>query len=98
GAEAAARLPSQQADFVLCIDPTRTRGVDLRIVIEAKDRMVPMRRFAAELAEARQNRRAAISLAVFTPAAAPSGVAPLALIGADVFCVYDPESDEAIAL
>ena len=83
---------------MLGIDPSRTRGVDLRIVIEAKDRSVPMRRFAAELAEAKENRRARVALAVFTPASAPAGIAPLALIGSDVYCVYDPEADEAIAL
>jgi hypothetical protein len=98
GAEAGDALRSKKGDFVAGIDPTRTRGVDLRIVIETKDRTVPLRRFATELAEARKNRRAAISLAVFTPAAAPPGVAPLALIGDDVFCVYDPEGDDAIAL
>ena len=98
GAEAGDALRSKKGDFVVGIDPTRTRGVDLRIVVEAKDRTVPMRRFAAELAEARENRRAAVSLAVFTPAAAPSGVAPLALVGSDIFCVHDPEADDAIAL
>jgi hypothetical protein len=98
GAEAGDALRSKKGDFVVGIDPSRTRGVDLRIVIEAKDREMPMRRFATELAEARENRRAAVSLAVFTPAAAPSGVAPLALIGRDVFCVYDPEAEDAIAL
>src|SRR5205807_284590 len=30
--------------------------------------------------------------------AAPSGVTPLALIGNDVFCVYDPQAEDAIAL
>jgi len=98
GAEAGDALRSKKGDFVVGIDPSRTRGVDLRIVVEAKDRAVPTRRFATELAEARENRRASVSLAVFTSAAAPSGVAPLALIGSDVFCVYDPEADEAIAL
>lgn len=98
GAEAGDALRSKKGDFVVGIDPSRTRGVDLRIVIEAKDRAMPMRRFATELAEARENRRAVISLAVFTPAAAPSCVSPLALIGNDVFCVYDPEADDAIAL
>jgi hypothetical protein len=98
GTESGDALRSKKGDFVVCIDPSRTRGVDLRIVIEAKDRTVPMRRFATELADARENRRAAVSLAVFTPAAAPSGVAPLALIGDDVFCVYDPESEDAVAL
>jgi hypothetical protein len=98
GAEAGDALRSKKGDFVIGVDPSRTRGVDLRIVVEAKDRTVPMRRFAAELAEARENRRAAVALAVFTPAGAPSGVAPLALIGSDVFCVYDPEADDAVAL
>lgn len=83
---------------MLGIDPTRTRGVDLRVVIEAKDRSVSLRRFSAELAEAKENRRAAIALAVFTPQGAPAGVAPLAVIGSDVYCVYDPEADEAIGL
>jgi len=98
GAEAGDALRSKKGDFVVVIDPTRTRGVDLRLVVEAKDRSVPLRRFATELSEARENRRASVSLAVFTPAAAPSGVAPLALIGEDVYCVVDPEADDAIAL
>ncbi len=57
-----------------------------------------LRRFSAELADARENRRAAVALAVFTPQSAPTSVAPLALIGSDVFCVYDPEADDAVAL
>jgi hypothetical protein len=60
-----------KGDFVLGIDPTRTRGVDLRVVVEAKDRSVSLRRLSAEVAEAKENRRA-IALAVFTPAGAPS--------------------------
>jgi hypothetical protein len=83
---------------VLGIDPTRTRGVDLRVMIEAKDRSVSLRRFSAELAEAKENRRAATALAVFTPQGAPAGVEPLTVIGSDVYCVYDPEADEAIGL
>jgi hypothetical protein len=31
---------------------------------------------------------------VFTPAHAPSGVAPFALVGDDVYCVIDPEAPE----
>jgi hypothetical protein len=98
GNDAGDALRSKKGDFVLGVDPTRTRGVDLRVVIEAKDRSVSLRRFSAELAEAKENRRAAIALAVFTPAGAPSGVAPLTVIGSDVYCVYDPEADDAIAL
>jgi hypothetical protein len=98
GTDAGDSLRSKKGDFVLGIDPSRTRGVDLRVVIEAKDRSVSLRRFGAELAEARENRRAAVALAVFTPQSAPTGVAPLALIGSDVFCVYDQEADDAVAL
>jgi hypothetical protein len=98
GAEAGDALRNKKGDFVLGIDPTRTRGVDLRVVIEAKGRTVSLRRFSAELAEAKENRRAAVALAVFTPAGAPTGVAPLTVIGSDVYCVYDPEADDATAL
>jgi hypothetical protein len=98
GTEAGDALRSKKGDFVVGIDPSRTRGVDLRIVVEAKDRTVSMRRFAAELAESRENRRAAVALAVFTPVSAPSGVAPLTVIGSDVYCVFDPEADDAVAL
>lgn len=98
GAEAGDSLRSKKGDFVLGIDPSRTRGVDLRVAIEAKDRTVSLRRFSTELAEAKANRRAAIALAVFTPHSAPPGVAPLTVIGSDVYCVYDPEADDAIAL
>jgi hypothetical protein len=98
GNEAGDAIRSKKGDFVLGIDPSRTRGVDLRVVIEAKDRSLPLRRFSAELAEARANRRAATAQAVFTPLSAPSGVAPLSLIGSDVYCVYDAETDDAVAL
>lgn len=98
GADAGDHLRSKKGDFVLGIDPTRTRGVDLRVAIEAKDRSVSLRRFSAELAETKENRRAAIALAVFTPQSAPAGVAPLTVIGSDVYCVYDPDAGEAIGL
>ena len=98
GTEAGDALRSKKGDFVVGIDPSRTRGVDLRLVVEAKDRTVSLRRFAAELAESRENRRASVALAVFTPVSAPSGVAPLTLIGSDVYCVFDPEADDAVAL
>ena len=98
GTDAGDALRSKKGDFVVGIDASRTRGVDLRLVVEAKDRSVSLRRFAAELAASRVNRRAAVALAVFTPVSAPSGVAPLALIGSDVYCVFDPEADDAVAL
>ena len=59
---------------------------------------MPLGRMATELADARSNRSAAVALAVFTPHTAPASVAPLAMVGPDVFATYDPATDDAIAL
>jgi hypothetical protein len=98
GAEGGDAMTSKKGDLVITIDPTRTRGTNLRIVVEAKDRPMPLGRMTKELAEARANRSAAVALGVFTPHTAPTSVAPLAMVGPDVFATYDPEADEAIAL
>jgi hypothetical protein len=91
-------MSSKKGDLVITIDPTRTRGTTLRIVVEAKDRSMPLGRMTKELAEARVNRSAAIALAVFTPHTAPTSVSPLAMFGPDVYATYDPETDDAVAL
>jgi hypothetical protein len=98
GTDAGEALRSKKGDFVLTIDPTRTHGRELRVVIEAKDRSLSRRILAEELTAARANRGAAIALAVFTPEHAPSGVVPFALVGSDVYAVYDPQSDDGIGL
>jgi hypothetical protein len=98
GTEAGESLRSKKGDFVLTIDPGRTSGHELRVVIEAKDRSLPRRAMAQELTAARANRGAAIALAVFTPEHAPSGIAPFALVGNDVYAVYDPEADGGVGL
>ena len=91
-------LRSKKGDFVLTIDPSRTPGRELRVVIEAKDRSLSRRILAEELSQARANRGAAIALAVFTPEHAPAGIAPFALVGSDVYAVYDPEADGGVGL
>ena len=91
-------LGSKKGDFVLTIDPGQTRGADLRVVVEAKDRTVSRRQMAQELREARENRGAAVAVAVFTPQHAPAGVGPLQLVGTDVYCVLDADDDDAIGL
>jgi hypothetical protein len=98
GTEAGDALRSKKGDFVLTIDPTRTGGRELRVVIEAKDRAVSRRAMAEELNAARANRGAAISMVVFTPEHAPTGVSPFALVGTDVYAVYDPEADGGVGL
>ena len=96
--EAGAVLKSKKGDFVLTIDPRVARGNDLRVVVEAKDRPMSMRAMRDELREARENRCAATAVVVFTPSHAPSGVAPFALVGDDVYCVIDPDAPEPATL
>ena len=96
--DAGAVMKSKKGDFVLTVDSSVARGCDLRVVIEAKDRPMSMRAMRDELREARENRGAAVAVAVFTPAHAPTGVAPFSLVGGDVYCVIDPESPEAATL
>ncbi|MFL5685991.1 MAG: hypothetical protein ACJ77D_08060 [Chloroflexota bacterium] len=96
--DAGTLMRSKKGDFVLTIDPTIARGCDLRVVIEAKDRPMSTRQMRDELREARENRAAAVAVAVFTPAHAPKGVAPFTIAGGDVYCVIDPEAPELATL
>jgi hypothetical protein len=98
GTETGAVLKSKKGDFVLTLDPRVARGADVRVVIEAKDRPMSMRAIRDELREARENRCAAGAVVVFTPAHAPSGVAPFSLVGDDVYCVIDPDDPERATL
>ena len=96
--ETGSRLGSKKGDFVLTIDPRLARGTDLRVVIEAKDRAMSQRAMREELREARENRDASVAVAVWTPAHAPTGIAPFAMVGDDVHVVVDPEAPDAAYL
>jgi hypothetical protein len=98
GTDAGAMMKSKKGDFVLTLDTRVARGCDVRVVIEAKDRPMSMRAIREELREARENRGAAVAVVVFTPAHAPSGVAPFNLVGDDVYCVIDPDAPEPATL
>ena len=98
GLETGSVMKSKKGDFVLTVDARVARGCDLRVVIEAKDRPMSMRAMRDELREARENRSSAVALAVFTPAHAPTGIAPFTVIGDDVYCVIDPEAPEPATL
>ena len=98
GLDAGSVLKSKKGDFVITLDPGIARGCDLRLVIEAKDRPMSMRAMRDELREARENRGAAVAVAVFTPAHAPTGIAPFTVAGGDVYCVIDPEAPEPATL
>ena len=56
------------------------------------------RQIREELADAKQNRSAAVAVAVFTPAHAPAGIAPFDVRFGHVLCVIDPESPDEASL
>jgi len=91
-------IKGKKGDFVLTVDPSRTRGLDLRVVVESKDRAMSVRAIREELAAARQNRSAQAAVIVFTPQHAPANVDPLAIVGRDVWCVLDPLTPDRLPL
>src|SRR5450759_2580552 len=96
--EEGAVIKSKKGDFVLTVNPALTGGADLRIVVEAKDRAMSGRAMREEIREAKTNRDAVIGLVVFTPAHAPTGIAPFDLRAGDVYAVIDPESPDPAVL
>ena len=98
GLEAGATIASKKGDFVLTLDPGVTGGADVRVVVEAKDRAISGRAMRDELREARTNRDAAVALVVFTPAHAPTGIAPFDVRAGDVYCVLDPDAPDRATL
>jgi hypothetical protein len=95
--EAGATIRSKKGDFLLTMDCGVTRGAELRVVVECKDRAMSGRAMRDELAEARRNRSACVALVVFTPQHAPTGIAPFDVRQGDVYCVIDPDApDRAI--
>jgi hypothetical protein len=85
---------SKKGDFVLTLDPRLTRGADVRIVIEAKDRVMSPRAMRDELREARENRGAQVAIAAWSTRHAPAGVAPFTVSGEDVHVVVDPDAPD----
>ena len=98
GGETGAVLGSKKGDFVLTVDSRLTRGADLRVVLEAKDRAMSQRAMREELREARENRSATVAVAIWSTAHAPASVAPFALVGDDVHVVVDPGAPDAAYL
>ncbi len=98
GTEAGSLMGSKKGDFVLTLDPRVTRGADVRIVVEAKDRVMSPRAMREELREARENRGASVAVAAWSARHAPAGIAPFAIIADDVHVVVDPDAPEGAFL
>jgi hypothetical protein len=98
GTEAGDAGRSKKGDFVLTLDPAKTHGAEVRVVVEAKDKRISGREMREELREAKVNRDAAVGLVVFTPAHAPTGIAPFDVRAGDVYAVVDPELPDPTVL
>ena len=83
--------------YVNALDPGLTRGIEVRVVVEAKDRYMSGREMRDELREAKANRGACVGLVIFTPAHAPAGIAPFDIRGGDVYCVLDPAAPDTVS-
>ncbi len=91
-------MRSKKGDFLLTLDTGATRGAELRIVVECKDRPVSPRAIREELEEAKRNRAACVGLVIFSEAHAPAGIAPFDVRSGDVYCVVDPGSPDRAVL
>lgn len=94
GSETGAIVGSKKGDFVVTLDPRLTRGADIRLVVEAKDRTMSPRAMREELREARENRAASVAIAAWSTRHAPTGIAPFAVVGEDVHVVVDPDAPD----
>ena len=91
-------IRSKKGDFVVTIDPATTRGASVRVVVEAKDRVISGRAMRDELEEAKRNRDASVGLVVFSATHAPAGIAPFDVRMGDVYCAIDPAQPEPATL
>jgi hypothetical protein len=98
GGEIGELLRSKKGDFVVTLNPSQTGGADVRVVVEAKDRAMSGRSMREELREAKDNRCAQVGLVVFSPAHAPTGIAPFDVRAGDVYCVIDPAAPDPATL
>ncbi|MEI7744516.1 MAG: hypothetical protein WCK58_12310, partial [Chloroflexota bacterium] len=98
GTETGAVAGSKKGDFVLTLDHAVTRGADVRIVVEAKDRSMSPRQMRDELREARANRGATVAIAAWSTAHAPREYVPFAVVGDDVHVAVDPEAPDSAYL
>jgi hypothetical protein len=98
GTEEGAVARSKKGDFVVTLDPVLTRGAEVRVVLEAKDRRMSGPDMRRELREACQNRDALVGVGVWSAQHAPQGYAPFTVVGEDVHVVVDPEAPDAAYL
>jgi hypothetical protein len=86
----------KKGDLVVTLNGAATRGVSVRLTWEVKDRPFGLTAISRELEEARTNRAAVGSIAVYSlPEHMPAGTAPFReLDGAGLLCLYDKNTPD----
>ena len=94
-ADAIGALPrAKKGDFVVSLDQTFAKRHELRVVVEVKDRYVPVDQMRKEMEEARRNRQACVGLAVLSTDHAQASLETFDIRGKDVYCVLDPAAPD----
>jgi hypothetical protein len=88
---------SRKGDFLITLDPSWTRGLPVRVAVEAKSGRVGLAKLCRDLDETRRNRGAVVAVAVYRTGNAPAGCAPFTLHGEHIICELDPEDPDDTA-
>src|SRR5579864_3810638 len=88
----------RKGDFLITLDPSWTRGLPVRVAVEAKSGRVGLAKLCRDLDETRRNRGAVVAVAVYRAGNAPSGCAPFTLHGEHIICELDPDDPDDTAL
>jgi hypothetical protein len=89
---------SRKGDFLITLDPSWTRGLPVRVAVEAKSGRVGIAKLCRDLDETRRNRGAVVAVAVYRAGNAPAGCAPFTLHGEHIICEFDPDDPDETAL
>jgi hypothetical protein len=88
----------RKGDFLITLDPSWTRGLPVRVAVEAKSGRVGLAKLCRDLDETRRNRGAVIAVAVYRAGNAPAGCAPFTLHGEHIICEFEPDDPDDTAL
>jgi hypothetical protein len=88
----------RKGDFLITLDPSWTRGLPVRLAVEAKSGRVGLAKLCRDLDETRRNRGAVVAVAVYRAGNAPAGCAPFTLHGEHIICEFDPDDPDDTAL
>ena len=87
----------RKGDFLITLDPSWTRGLPVRVAVEAKSGRVGLAKLCRDLDETRRNRDAVVAVAVYRAGNAPAGCAPFTLHGEHIICELDPDDPDDTA-